>query len=157
MRLDCSLLCLILLLFLSGIASASPASAEIKERYLTLESNGSTSFPRLIEEAEKLAQEAINREFIGNPQLTILKIIILGERHGQVVPLLRTTVSREAWFRKPQIEEWTRYFTDSQFLLGFRASIYSKSRPIASPPITVDLPSPKRRLEVQNDPGFRDD
>lgn len=133
---------------------ASTALGEIKELDFTINSNGSESFDSLIQQAEEYAKTSIDREFKADPNLTEISIVILIERQKQVVPILRSRVSRSQWQRDTRIDQWTRYFGDAKFLLGLR----STNSPQASFP-TSQTSSPffERRRLRENDPGFRDD
>ncbi|MEG4092487.1 hypothetical protein, partial [Microcoleus sp. Pol12B4] len=120
MNLYIRLLSAVILAIISLTASISIALAETKERYLTLDLDGSQSFASLVQQAEDLAKESIAREFQENPALTEVTIIITADRSRQRVPVLRSRVSRRDWQKDARIEQWTRYFADAQLLLGFR-------------------------------------
>ena len=84
-----------------------------------IESNGNNSYNMLVQNAENLAQNRINQEFDNNPEITEISLTILGERRSQIVPVLRSTVSRREWENNPKIDNFTRYFADAKFLLRF--------------------------------------
>ncbi|WP_228049999.1 hypothetical protein [Tychonema sp. LEGE 06208] len=129
--------------------------AETKESYLTLNSDDSQSFAGLVQQAEDLAALSIARQFQENPELTVVTVIITATRSRQLVPVLRSRVSRRDWQKDSRIELWTRYFADAKLLLGFRDSNVSAANTGPSPAINV--PAPSRSASRQNDPGFRDD
>ncbi|WP_424102313.1 hypothetical protein [Moorena producens] len=79
------------------VTQIAAASAEIKEYHVILNSDSSKSFEGLIQQTENLAQIKINQEFTENPDITSISIMILGERNGQVVPLMIARVSRSQW------------------------------------------------------------
>jgi hypothetical protein len=149
------LLSAIILATLNLTANISIALAETKERYLTLDSDGSQSFTSLVQQAEDLAKESIAREFQENPGLTEITIIITADRSRQMVPVLRSRVSRREWQKDSRIEQWTRYFADAKFLLGFREG--NISSPNSGSSQTINVPAPSRPASRQNDPAFRDD
>jgi len=155
MNLYLRLLSAVILAIISLTASISIALAETKERYLTLDSDGSQSFASLVQQAEDLAKESIAREFQENPALTEVTIIITADRSRQRVPVLRSRVSRRDWQKDSRIEQWTRYFADAQLLLGFRDGNISPANSGFSQ--VINLPAPSRSASRQNDPGFRDD
>ncbi|WP_019487015.1 hypothetical protein [Kamptonema formosum] len=139
---------------LSLAAIASTALGEIKELDFTINSNGSESFGSLIQQAEEYAKTSIDREFKADPNLTEISIVILIDRQKQVVPILRSRVSRSQWQRDTRIDQWTRYFGDAKILLGLR----NTNLPQASFPASqTSLPFSERRRLIENDPGFRDD
>ncbi|MEG4010902.1 MULTISPECIES: hypothetical protein [unclassified Microcoleus] len=155
MNLYIRLLSAVILAIISLTASISIALAETKERYLTLDSDGSQSFASLVQQAEDLAKESIAREFQENPALTEVTVIITADRSRQRVPVLRSRVSRRDWQKDARIEQWTRYFGDAQLLLGFRDGNTSPANSGSSQ--AIDVPAPSRSASRQNDPGFRDD
>ncbi len=137
------------------VASMSVSLAETKEAYLTLNSDDSQSYANLVQQAEELAKESIAREFMENPALTEVTVIVTADRSRQFVPVLRSRVSRSQWQKDSRIEQWTRYFADSQYLLGFRDSYVSS--PNSGPSRVINVPGPSRPASRQNDPAFRDD
>lgn len=139
-----------ILILSSFVSSISIASAESVERNFILNSEGNQSFDILLQQAQELAQNSIDQEFIENPEVSEVSIVILGEHQGQIVPLLRSQVSRSKWQQDPKIYRWTRYFThNSRVLLGFnKPSVFS----------TPQLDSAQeRRKRIENDPAYRDD
>ncbi|MEG4224648.1 hypothetical protein QUA35_00670 [Microcoleus sp. N9_B2] len=155
MNLYLRLLSAVILAIISLTASISIALAETKERYLTLDSDGSQSFASLVQQAEDLAALSIAREFQENPALTEVTIIITADRRRQRVPVLRSRVSRRDWQKDSRIEQWTRYFADAQLLLGFRDGNISPANSGFSQ--VINVPAPSRSTSRKNDPGFRDD
>ncbi|NEO11510.1 MULTISPECIES: hypothetical protein [unclassified Moorena] len=140
-----------ILVFSSLVTQIPTASAEIKEYHFILNSDISQSFERLIQQTENLAQNQINQEFTENPDITSISMMILGERNGQVVPLMMTKVSRSQWKQFPIIQRWASYFINSEMLLGFRGSDSSLA-PSNPPKSSVSLDA-----SLEDDPGFRDD
>ncbi|MEG3842680.1 hypothetical protein [Microcoleus sp. herbarium14] len=148
MNLHRRLLSAVILVSINFTASVSIGLAETKERYLTIDSDGSQSFAGLVQQAEDLAALSIAREFQENPGLTEVTIVITADRSRQRVPVLRSRVSRSQWQKDSRIEQWTRYFADAKLLLGFRDGNISPAN---------SGPSPSRSASTQNDPGYRDD
>ncbi|MEP6516528.1 hypothetical protein [Microcoleus vaginatus] len=155
MNLYLRLLSAVILAIISLTASISIGLAETKERYLTLDSDGSQSFASLVQQAEDLAKESIAREFQENPALTEVTVIITADRSRQRVPVLRSRVSRRDWQQDARIEQWTRYFADAQLLLGFRNGNTSRANSGSSQ--VMNVPASSRSTSRENDPGFRDD
>ena len=140
----------IILILSSFVSTISIASAESVERNFILNSEGSQSFDILLQQAQDLAQSSIEQEFIENPEVTEVSILILGEHQGQIVPLLRSQVSRSGWQQDSRIYRWTRYFANtSRVLLGF-------NQPSAPSKPQVDPIEARRRI-LENDPAYRDD
>lgn len=126
--------------------------AETKELNLTLESIGNSSFETVMRQAQDLAKQSVEQEFTDNPEITEVSITILGDRNGQIVPLLRSKVSRSQWQQNPRIYQWTKYFNNSGVLLGFYNSSGSSTPQVSSE--RVAIPS---RTKLEDDPGYRND
>ena len=133
-------------------ATISIAFAETKEQNFVLNSDGTQSFNVLIQSAQELARNSIEKEFIENPHTTGVSITILSDRNGQIVPILHSKVSRSQWQRDSRLYRWTRYFGSSGVLLGFYAPSASPPPEVASGPVIVP-----RKLRNEKDPAFRDD
>jgi hypothetical protein len=146
------LLCSTISVITSLVVTISTASAERKELNLTLESVGTPSFETIMRQAQELAERSIQQEFAENSEVAELSITILGDRNGQIVPLLRSKVSRSQWQQDPRIYRWTKYFNNSGVLLGFYNPSSSAAPNVAPEPI--NRPS---RVRLEDDPGFRDD
>lgn len=135
----------------SLVSPISITLAESVERSFLLNSDGNASFEVLLQEAHNLVQTSIEQQFAENPNITEVSITVLGENQGQVVPILRSRVTRSQWQHDSRVERWTKYFvTSSPKLLGF----YNRSAPTAPQPTFIGAP---RRTLLQNDPGYRDD
>ncbi|WP_293347631.1 MULTISPECIES: hypothetical protein [unclassified Microcoleus] len=155
MNLHRRLLSAVILVTINLTTSVSIGLAETKERYLTLNSDDSQSFAGLVQQAEDLVKESIAQEFQNNPGLTGITVIVTADRGRQLVPVLRSRVSRSQWQKDSRIEQWTRYFADAQYLLGFKDSYISSGNSGRSQ--TINVPAPSRPASRQNDPAFRDD
>ncbi|MEZ2227562.1 MULTISPECIES: hypothetical protein [unclassified Microcoleus] len=149
------LLSALILVTINFTSTTSIALAETKESYLTVNSDDSQSFASLVQQAEDLAKESIAQEFQENPGLTQVTIIVTADRSRRMVPVLRSRVSRNQWQKDSRIEQWTRYFADAKYLLGFREGNISPAN--SGPSQTINVPAPSRPASRQNDPGFRDD
>lgn len=149
------------------------ALTETKTHHLTINAEG-LSYSGLIEKANRLASEIINKTFKDNPNLEQVSILILGERNGQISPILKTFVSRSQWQNNSDLGEWTRYLGRSEVLLGFKTPLSEEpnSRPNSTSPQptppTIRYPQPQiqpsqprstspSRRAIEDDPGYRDD
>lgn len=132
------------------ISPFSIASAESLERNLILNSDGNESFEVLLRQAQDLAKDSIEQEFEQDSEVTEVSILVLGEYQGQIVPLLRSQVSRSEWKKDSRMHRWTRYFANnSRVLLGF-----NQSSNLPKPKID---PAQARRRKIENDSAYRDD
>lgn len=104
---------------LSGSLFLAPVQATPKEIEITLTS-GSLDYYSLIERAEAAARAAISVGFAADEQIQEVIVVILGEKGGQISPLLSVTVQRSAWEQEQNLRPWIRYFTSAQVLLGYR-------------------------------------
>ncbi|NEP00768.1 MAG: hypothetical protein F6K58_19305 [Symploca sp. SIO2E9] len=106
---------------------AMPALAQIRQIDLIINSNSSQTFESLIKRAENVAKTSIDQEFLENSSVREVTVTILGERNGQMVPILMVKVSRSDWQGEPSIQQWVRYLGDSEVLLGFKEPLVSES------------------------------
>ena len=116
--------------------------ASAKKTSLLIESNNNNSYKNLVEQAEKLAQKTINQEFANNPEITEITITILGERRSQIVPVIRSTVSRAEWQKNPNIDDFTRYFADAKLLLKFEDDSNISDNQPQVPNSSPQIPAP---------------
>lgn len=70
-----------------------------------------TSSNDLIRGAESMVSQTINRHFDANPGLAEIEVVVLGNRNGDVIPVLTTAVSRTQWQENPQVSAWTKYYS----------------------------------------------
>ncbi|WP_421654732.1 hypothetical protein [Leptothermofonsia sp. ETS-13] len=112
------------------------ALAETKQIRSTLRPAKDQTFTELMERAEAVAERLVRQTFAKEPKVTEVSVTVLGERNGQEVPLLFSTVSRINWKKNPKIQSWTTYFNNfSVALLGYRKP---PSPPIPQPPAPVE-------------------
>ena len=102
-----------------SITIPMPAQAESKQIQLLLDSQGSPNFNTLLQQAESVARNSVEKTFTENSNITDVSITIVGEHNGAVVPLLSTTVSRTNWLANPSVQAWSQYFSTAEVLLGF--------------------------------------
>ncbi|WP_228016514.1 hypothetical protein [Leptolyngbya ectocarpi] len=72
---------------------------------------GRTSSDDLIRGAESMVSQTINRHFDANPGLAEIEVVVLGNRNGDVIPVLTTAVSRTQWQENSQVSAWTKYYS----------------------------------------------
>jgi hypothetical protein len=124
----------LLLMGLCGICL--PAAASAKRLSLELPIDHSISNRELSQQAESLIYQAITQAFSQNPPLESIEVVINTNRNGDVLPLIRTIVSRNQWEASqreamPQIRQWSSYYNAYQQ--------FKRPQPIAqSTPISAD-------------------
>lgn len=94
-------------------SSDRPARAEPEEIVLEIPAYGQISYSTyddLVAQAESLVRSVIVRQFSQSPDLSAIKVVVLGSRNSDRVPILSTTVSRTQWQKKPQVSAWTQYY-----------------------------------------------
>lgn len=101
--------------FLDG--SNRPAKAETQGVVIDIPIYGQTIYTDLTAQAEVLVGNAINGQFSQNPGLSTIQVVVTGNLHGEIIPILTTTVSRTHWQENSQVSAWTRYYSASQALL----------------------------------------
>lgn len=101
--------------FLDG--SNRPAQAEMQGVVIDIPIYGQTIYTDLTAQAELLVGNAINDQFGQNPVLSSVQVVVTGDRHGEIIPILTTTVSRTQWQENPQVNAWTKYYSASYALL----------------------------------------
>ena len=65
----------------------------------------------LVSQSESMVSQEINRYFDTNPDLDEIEVVVLGNRNGDIIPILTTTVSRIEWQENPQVSAWTEYYS----------------------------------------------
>lgn len=89
----------------------------------------------LITQAELLAANTISQQFSQNPSLSEIKVVVTGNRYGEIIPVLTTSVSRTQWQTTPQVDVWTQYYSAS-YTLFQRHDLQENAR-IASAPAST--------------------
>jgi hypothetical protein len=97
--------------------SYQPARAEDQHVVVNMPVYGQVIHSDLVAQAESLLSEAISRQFNQNPNLSTVQVDVVGDRHGEIIPLLTVTVSRTQWQANPQVSAWSRYYSASYALL----------------------------------------
>lgn len=101
--------------FLDG--SNQPAYAEAQDVVINIPIYGQILYSDLTAQAESLVSKAINDRWLQNPDLSMIQVVITGDRDGEIIPILTTTVSRTQWQKNPRVNAWTKYYSASQILL----------------------------------------
>ncbi|MBD0335555.1 MAG: hypothetical protein ICV62_08700 [Cyanobacteria bacterium Co-bin13] len=68
-------------------------------------------------QAELMASDSINRYFSQSASPSEVEVVVVGDRHGEIVPILTTAVSRTQWQENPRVSAWARYYNASHALL----------------------------------------
>ena len=94
-----------------------------------------TSTDDLVRQAESMVSQEINQHFDTNPGLADIEVVVLGNRNGDIVPVLTTVVSRIQWQENSDVSAWTEYY-------GSHALLQRHDRREPQP---VQVATPRRR------------
>jgi len=92
-------------------ATYQPARADADVVVIDMPVTGPVVSNRMLVETERLVADALNRQFSQDLSSSTVQVTVLGSRNGEVIPVMRTTVSREQWQAHPQVSTWTRYYS----------------------------------------------
>ncbi|UBF28218.1 hypothetical protein K9N68_10230 [Kovacikia minuta CCNUW1] len=145
---QCSRFVSIFMLSITSLILLSlPVLAETKQIRSVITPTKEQTYLQMMRQAESLATRLVDRAFAENATITSVSVVILGERNGQEIPLLSSTVSRDNWKRISRIQPWSKYFGNSSIaLMGFTKLPQPKAAP---PPVPLsaapmpETPSPK--------------
>lgn len=135
-----------------GVVTIAPETARAQPGELDLVVNADPvpDFRQLVTEAETLLTQRISQAFADNLALTSLRIQILAERNGAIVPLMMTEVSRREWERDNRIANWTRYFDDAQVLLSYVTVAARSPEPESPEPDPANIQRLRQQGELQD-------
>lgn len=107
---------------------SSTVRAETKQLNLTVFPKVGQSFASLLQEAETSVKDITNQVFRTQTEVTDLSINVLGDKHGELVPLISVTVLRDNWQKGNSILTQAKYFDSAELLTGARRV----NRPVAA-------------------------
>ncbi|HEY9878376.1 MAG TPA: hypothetical protein V6D29_07960 [Leptolyngbyaceae cyanobacterium] len=120
--------------FMSG--NCQPARAEVGDAVIIdMPVYGQIISNDLVAQAEALATNAVNQQFRQNPALSEVKVVVMGNRYGEIIPVLTANASRSEWQADPQISAWAQYYSASYALLQ-RHDLQESSRVVRATPNT---------------------
>lgn len=85
----------------------------------------------LLAQAESMVANAIADEFARDPGLMSIEVTVLGNRNGDVIPVMLTSVSRTDWQANPQVGAWSDYY---QSYALFQRHDTPLAKPVAAAP-----------------------
>lgn len=97
--------------------SYQPVRAEAESIVVDMSVYGQVEYGDFFRRAEAIASDEITRQFSQNSNLSDVQVMVLGDRDGQIAPILTTTVSRTQWQETPSVSVWTEYYNASYALL----------------------------------------
>lgn len=134
--------------------NSMPARAQ-RELLLEVPISEQASYYEIMSQSEALVAEVINQRFSQSSTLSFVQVAVVGSRHGEILPLMTTAVSRSQWQSDPRVVRWTDYNSVSQSLLT-RPTVSSSESSIVQPPAdTVNVnPEPQDLLEEAFNDGL---
>lgn len=91
----------------------------------------------LVAEAEGLVTRVILDAFGQSSEVSEIEVVVLGDRHGEVSPILVTRVSRTQWQSDSQVSRWTRYYIEDTHALLQRHGEIESVAAAATPPLVI--------------------
>jgi hypothetical protein len=99
------------------VDSYRPVRAEAESIVVDMSVYGQVEYGDFFSQAEAMANEEISRQFSQNPELSEVRVVIVGDRDGEIVPILTIAVSRTQWQETPRTSAWAEYYNSSYALL----------------------------------------
>lgn len=97
--------------------SYRPIRAEAESIVVDMSVYGQVEYGDFVRRAEAIASDEISRQFSQNPHLSDVQVMVVGDRNGEIVPILTATVSRTQWQETPRVSVWSQYYHTSYALL----------------------------------------
>jgi hypothetical protein len=104
-------------IFVMGFLSGTSQSVQAETYLINLPVTSGIPYRHLMTQAEGKVKDTIRHQFNQNPHLSRLQVVVTGDRQGEILPILTTTVSRAQWQTNPQVQTWTRYYNASYALI----------------------------------------
>ncbi|MDA0267916.1 MAG: hypothetical protein O2890_11690 [Cyanobacteria bacterium] len=109
--------CFVLLLVLIPFRAGQANEPTVDHHTVEISIGSRVTQGALLDEAEGLVRQIIVNTFGQQSGVSQIEVVVLGERYGEISPILVTTVSRTGWQSEPQVSRWTRYYTESTHAL----------------------------------------
>lgn len=111
--------CLGGLLTLLSIGLLDESAFAAQRISVTLQADKVQDYGRLLEQAVGMGNDAIASTFETNPDTDPIKLTVLINRNGQILPILVAEISRDQWQQQPDVQNWARYSASVRTLLGY--------------------------------------
>lgn len=102
---------------------------------ISLPRHQNETYQGLLNRAEAAALKSIEQSFAQDTQLTNVSIVIMGQNHGKIAPVLFLKVDRSEWLSNPALHHWVTYFRSARSLLELQdaAPTTATQRNISNP------------------------
>ncbi len=64
----------------------------------------------MVIEAESIVNDEVSNRFASEPDLSAIEVTVLGNRNGDIIPIVITSVSRADWQANPSVSTWSSYY-----------------------------------------------
>ncbi|MBW4640184.1 MAG: hypothetical protein KME05_18535 [Gloeocapsa sp. UFS-A4-WI-NPMV-4B04] len=117
------------------------AQANTERIEISLPRHQNETYQGLVNRAEAAALKSIEQSFAQDTQLTNVSIVIMGQNHGKIAPVLFLKVDRSEWLSNPALQHWVTYFRSARSLLGLQdaAATTATPRNISNPTTTKTI------------------
>lgn len=123
---------LILLAMVVSLGLGGPALAETPSVMVELSVSSQTPYDSVLRQAEAMARAEVARYFNQHPDSAAVEVVVLGERNGNIVPILSATVSRAEWRPQAPAQDWARLFAAHSFFDRGNADAGNSSDPVSA-------------------------
>ena len=117
---------LLVVLGFSGISwiTTTTITPQIAQAYtaqvdVSLRRQSEEDFQNFLSRALAAARAATQRSFDKDILVTEVMVTIMGENQGEIAPVLLLKVNRQGWRSLPDPSNWSTYFPNTEFFLGF--------------------------------------
>lgn len=119
--------CLGGLLAVLSLGVSGTAAIATQRISLTVQADGVGRYGDLLDQTVRVANDAIANALETNSEP--VELIVLVNRNGQILPMLMADISPADWQQHPNVENWARYSTSVQTLLGYAQPTRLATRP----------------------------
>lgn len=147
------------LLIITEAIAPQIAQADTERIEISLGRQPKETYQELVNRAEAAALKAIQQSFTQDKQMTTVSIVIMGQNHGKIAPVLFLEVERSDWFSNPALQHWVTYFRSARSLLGLQdaapttATQRNISNPTTTETITPTATTPNQTPTSSTDSG----
>ncbi len=116
------------------------AQADSQRVEISLDRQQNETYQDLVSRAEAAASTTIQRSFNQDILMKKVSVMIMGQNHGAIAPVLFLAVNRDQWSSEPNVQRWVTYFRSARSLLGFENVTTTTEQPTTSTTDTSEQP-----------------
>lgn len=110
--------------------------ADTQRIEISLARQQNETYQDLVNRAEAATLKSIQQSFV-DTQMTNVSIMIMGQNHGKIAPVLSLEVDRSEWLSNPALHNWVTYFRSARSLLGFQDVAPTSVEPATETPRNI--------------------